>query len=60
MVKPLVKMLVKVFLLMLELMAKPLVVDDAEVDVEALRQKVGEGIVDDGDDVACSSPTPLG
>lgn len=58
--KPLVKMLVKVFLLMLESMVKPLVVDDAEVDVEALRQKVGEGVVDDGDDATCSSPTPLG
>jgi hypothetical protein len=60
MVKPMAKMLVKAFLLMPESMVKPLIVDDAEVNVEALRRKVGEGVVDDRGDVVRSSPTPLG
>jgi hypothetical protein len=41
-------------------LVKPLVVNDAEVDVEAPRRIVGKGIVDDGGDVVRSSPTPLG
>jgi hypothetical protein len=43
-----------------ESMVKPLIVDDAKVNVEALRRKVGEGVVDDRGDVVRSSPTPLG
>ena len=44
MVKPLAKMLAKAFLLMLDSMAKPLIVNDAKVG--------GEGIVDGGGDAA--------
>jgi hypothetical protein len=43
MVEPHAKMLAKAFLLTPESMAKPLIADDAKVDVEAPRRKVGEG-----------------
>jgi hypothetical protein len=36
------------------------IVDDAEVNVKAFCRNVGEGVMDDGDGVVRSSPTPLG
>ena len=53
-------MLAKAFLLTPESVAKLLIIDDAEVDVEAPRRKVSEDVVDDGVDTMRSSPTSLG
>lgn len=44
---------------MLESMAKILIVNDAELDVEAPHWKAGEGAVDDRGNIVHSSPTPL-